>query len=327
MAHDPRLGPSVREVVRRRLAERLRELPRPPRQRRPRRPGRVPLGRRARRRAASSPTRSCSTRRAGSRTFCASSACSKGDRVAIYMGMVPETAAAMLACARIGAPHSVVFGGFTAQSLQDRINDAEAKVLDHRRRRVAARRGRRAEGHRRRGRRGLPVDRARARAAPHRERLRDAGRPRHLVARRGGAAGGRVRARGDGQRGPAVHPLHVGHDREAQGHHAHDRRLPHAGRVHAQVRLRPEARHRRLLVHRRRRLGHRPLVHRVRPAREPRDVGALRGHARLSRQRPALVDRREVQGHALLHRAHRDPDVHEVGRRVPRRATTSRRCA
>ena len=53
----------------------------------------------------------------------------KGDRVAIYMGMVPETVAAMLACARIGAPHSVVFGGFTAQSLKDRINDAEAKVL------------------------------------------------------------------------------------------------------------------------------------------------------------------------------------------------------
>jgi len=53
----------------------------------------------------------------------------KGDRVAIYMGMVPEAIAAMLACARIGAPHSVVFGGFTAQSLIDRINDAEAKVL------------------------------------------------------------------------------------------------------------------------------------------------------------------------------------------------------
>src|SRR4029078_525514 len=55
----------------------------------------------------------------------------KGDRIAIYMGMVPETVATMLACARIGAPHSVVFGGFTAQSLKDRINDAEAKVLVH----------------------------------------------------------------------------------------------------------------------------------------------------------------------------------------------------
>ena len=53
----------------------------------------------------------------------------KGDRVAIYMGMVPETVAAMLACARIGAAHSVVFGGFTSQSLRDRINDAEAQVL------------------------------------------------------------------------------------------------------------------------------------------------------------------------------------------------------
>src|SRR6266508_5057079 len=53
----------------------------------------------------------------------------KGDRVAIYMGMVPEVAVAMLACARLGATHSVVFGGFAADALRDRINDAEAKVL------------------------------------------------------------------------------------------------------------------------------------------------------------------------------------------------------
>jgi acetyl-CoA synthetase len=53
----------------------------------------------------------------------------KGDRVAIYLGMVPELAITMLACARIGAAHSVVFGGFSSQSLKDRINDAEAKVL------------------------------------------------------------------------------------------------------------------------------------------------------------------------------------------------------
>ena len=53
----------------------------------------------------------------------------KGDRVAIYMPMVPEVAVAMLACARIGAVHTVVFGGFSAESLRDRINDAEAKVL------------------------------------------------------------------------------------------------------------------------------------------------------------------------------------------------------
>ncbi|MDO8586771.1 MAG: acetate--CoA ligase [Armatimonadota bacterium] len=53
----------------------------------------------------------------------------KGDRVAIYMPMIPELAIAMLACVRIGAVHSVVFGGFSAESLSDRINDAQAKVL------------------------------------------------------------------------------------------------------------------------------------------------------------------------------------------------------
>ena len=52
-----------------------------------------------------------------------------GDRVAIYMGMVPEFPVALLACARLGATHSVVFGGFSSDSLRDRINDAEAKVL------------------------------------------------------------------------------------------------------------------------------------------------------------------------------------------------------
>ena len=51
----------------------------------------------------------------------------KGDRVAIYMPMIPEAAIAMLACARIGAPHSVVFGGFCAQALRDRINDGGAR--------------------------------------------------------------------------------------------------------------------------------------------------------------------------------------------------------
>ncbi len=53
----------------------------------------------------------------------------KGDRVAIYLPMIPEAAVAMLACARIGAVHSVVFGGFSAESLRDRINDAKATVL------------------------------------------------------------------------------------------------------------------------------------------------------------------------------------------------------
>jgi acetyl-CoA synthetase len=53
----------------------------------------------------------------------------KGDRVAIYMGMIPELPITMLACAKIGAPHNVVFGGFSAEALRERINDATAKVL------------------------------------------------------------------------------------------------------------------------------------------------------------------------------------------------------
>jgi acetyl-CoA synthetase len=53
----------------------------------------------------------------------------KGDRVTIYLPMIPEAAVAMLACARIGAIHSVVFGGFSPESLSDRNNDAKAKVL------------------------------------------------------------------------------------------------------------------------------------------------------------------------------------------------------
>ncbi|CAN5677350.1 acetate--CoA ligase [soil metagenome] len=52
-----------------------------------------------------------------------------GDRVAIYMGMLPETVIAMLACARLGATHSVIFGGFSSDALRDRINDCGSKVL------------------------------------------------------------------------------------------------------------------------------------------------------------------------------------------------------
>jgi acetyl-CoA synthetase len=53
----------------------------------------------------------------------------KGDRITIYMPMVPEVAIAMLACARIGAPHSVIFGGFSPESVRDRIHDADSKLV------------------------------------------------------------------------------------------------------------------------------------------------------------------------------------------------------
>ena len=53
----------------------------------------------------------------------------KGDRVCLYMGMIPELAIAVLACARIGAIHSVIFGGFSAQSIADRVIDAGATYI------------------------------------------------------------------------------------------------------------------------------------------------------------------------------------------------------
>ena len=53
----------------------------------------------------------------------------KGDRVCLYMGMIPELAIAVLSCARIGAIHSVIFGGFSAQSISDRVNDAQANCI------------------------------------------------------------------------------------------------------------------------------------------------------------------------------------------------------
>jgi acetyl-CoA synthetase len=67
------------------------------------------------------------------------------------MPMIPEAAIAMLACARLGAPHTVVFGGFSAEALADRIKDCEGEGRDHRRRRLAARRDRAAQGQRRSG--------------------------------------------------------------------------------------------------------------------------------------------------------------------------------
>ena len=53
----------------------------------------------------------------------------KGDRVAIYMPMVPEAVVAMLACARVGAIHTVIFGGFSSESIKDRVNDCQAKLI------------------------------------------------------------------------------------------------------------------------------------------------------------------------------------------------------
>ena len=123
------MGPPVREVVRRRRAQRRLQLRRPPRRERPRRQGRVPLDRRARRHPDADLRRPPCARVSKAANALLELGVTKGDRVAIYMPMIPELPIAMLACARIGAPHTVVFGGFSAEALAGRINDCGAKVL------------------------------------------------------------------------------------------------------------------------------------------------------------------------------------------------------
>ena len=146
----------------------------------------------------------------------------KGDRVAIYMPMIPEVVVAMLACARLGAPHTVVFGGFSADALASRVIDCGAKVI------LTADGGYR---------RGAPsalkpaVDEAVAKVAAkggdslveHVVVVRRTGqdvelgrRARRLVARRRRRRVGRAR-RGDARlRAPALRHVHLRHDRHAR---------------------------------------------------------------------------------------------------------------
>ena len=122
----------------------------------------------------------------------------------------------------------------------------------------------------------------------------------------------------------AEHPLYIlytsGLDRQAEGHPAHDRRLPDRGHRHPSLRVRPQAGVRRLLVRRRRRLGHRPLLHRLRPARQRRHQRDVGGRTRLPAQGHLVGDRRALRGDDPLLRADRDPHLHQVGRGVPRQA-------
>ena len=195
----------------------------------------------------------------------------------------------------------------------------------HRRRWLPPRCAERAEAGRGRGRgqgrgqRGTDHRRARRRRTPHRPGRRLGRQPRRLVARRRRRRVARARRRDARLRAPALRHVHVRHDRYAEGHPAHDRRLPHRHVLHALGGLRPQGR-RRLLVHRRRRVGDRPQLHGLRSARQRRHPGDVRRHAGRPAQGPLVGDHREVRRDHLLHRADRDPDLHEVGRRPARRA-------
>ena len=214
----------------------------------------------------------------------------KGDRVTIYMPMIPEAAYAMLACTRIGAIHSVVFGGFSPDSLAGRIDDCKSTFV------ITADEGLRggktdpAQGQHRQGarhRRATARDgQERARRAPHRRQDRLGAGPRPLVSRRDRDGDGRLQAGEDEGRGSALHPLHVGLDRQAEGRAAHHRRLSRLRLDDAPIRLRL-SRRRHLLVHRRCRLGHRPQLHRLRAARQRRHHADVRRRAELSRRRRA----------------------------------------
>ncbi len=160
----------------------------------------------------------------------------KGDRVTVYLPMVPEAVIAMLACARIGAIHSVVFGGFSAASLRERIQDSGSKVVIT------------ADGGWRRG-AMVPLKQAVD------EALADGACPSVtavLVVRRLGAllsvdmaddrdpwwhevlaeAPRQTPPGADGRRRRSVHPVHLRLHRQAQGRLPHVRRLPDPGAGH-----------------------------------------------------------------------------------------------
>jgi acetyl-CoA synthetase len=144
----------------------------------------------------------------------------RGDRVGIYMGMVPELPVAMLACARIGAAHSVVFGGFSAEAVSDRMTDFGAVCLitqDEAWQRDST----------------VPLKTNSGGCAPDRQRRSHAGGARPLVPRSRRRPDGNLRAGGDGLRGPSLHAVHLGNDRQAEGHQAHHRRVPVVRHVHA----------------------------------------------------------------------------------------------
>jgi propionyl-CoA synthetase len=227
----------------------------------------------------------------------------KGDRVIVYMPMVPEALVAMLACARLGAIHSVVFGGFAAPELAIRIDDAKPKAI------LAASCGIEPG-------RVIPykpmVDAA-IEIATHKPEfciilqrpqvVADAGRgPRSRLG--GGVCRRGARAVHAGRRhGPALHPLHVRHDRRAEGGRAGDRRLPGGARLDDAQRLRHRCR-RGVLDRVRCRLGGRAFLHLLRAAAGRRDDDRLRrqagGHARRGH---VLARDFRAPGQVVLHRA------------------------
>ena len=159
----------------------------------------------------------------------------KGDRVSIYLPMIPELPIVMLACARIGAIHSVVFGGFSSEALAGPHQRRRLQAAHHLQHLAPRRQKHSAQDHGRRGAQGNLHHREGHRRQAQRNPVRHDAEPRRLVPRFDGKGFRGLSAGDHERRRPAVHPLHVRLDGQTEGRRPLHRRLSAANRAHAQI--------------------------------------------------------------------------------------------